>query len=187
MGGTLETLLHRNFQNFLWGSNPRLPFCITIYTMSFWYPPLLLKGWEDNDPNIYRQVGEGCDFSRIEKGVLYFFFFFLKTWVQDSHPLLVINDRSHFLKGDWQIRRMNTSNISVPPPYENCAKIGTPNPDRNSASKRAILYMDKEIFLLWSRFGPSPFFCEGFSMFNPIELLAGMTKILTGTGIWEKN
>ncbi len=50
--------MHRNFQNFLWESTPRTPL-ITIYIVLFCYPPLLLKWWEDNDPNNCRQVGGG--------------------------------------------------------------------------------------------------------------------------------
>ena len=87
---TLETILHRNFKNFLWGSTPRPPpLCITINIMSSWYPPLLLKGWEDNDPIIYKQVEGGggtATFPALYMGGCIFFFGKLGSKIPNPPP-----------------------------------------------------------------------------------------------------
>ena len=66
----LETILHRNFQKNSPGEYPQTPppVCLTLYVMSFWYPPLLLKRWEDND-------GGGVEIfpASQKEGIIFFF------------------------------------------------------------------------------------------------------------------
>ncbi len=67
------------------GEPPDPPPCITIYIISSWYHPLLLKRWKTLPQ--YLQAGRrggGCDFLGVIKrrGVV----IFSKTRVQNSHP-----------------------------------------------------------------------------------------------------
>ncbi len=96
--------------------------------MSSWYPPLFLKGWEDNDPITYRQVEGHCKW-----GVVFylFFFFFENLGPKFPTPLLVINDRSHrdrSLITIWRgIGKLDMWILKILwIPHGNSAKIGPP-------------------------------------------------------------
>ncbi len=56
---TLERILQRIFQNFLWGRSPRPPslhyYLENVILVSF----TTLKTWEDTDPQYLQAVGEG--------------------------------------------------------------------------------------------------------------------------------